>query len=122
MKAISNDNTSGLCSNCACRDFAPAVGYAIVADEVTFTSTSTFDAGDALAVLRASIFDKNGVEISTQTTADADTKVSIADLDTTKPLDFKVFLLTTGGCKADMALHNVTPTDGTSGDLACINK
>lgn len=121
MGALNNTNLKdGLCG-CSCAGFAPSVTYAISSANITFTSTGTFDSGDTLNVIRASVFDKNGKEASNQNAAGAAVVVDCSGLDLSK-VTLKAFVLSTGGCKADLQLSEVIPSPTTSGTLGSINE
>lgn len=65
MKAIDNSKlVDALCGNCSCAAFAPTVSYTIGTNNVVFTQSSTFDAGDSLKRLVIQVYDKNGKQAS----------------------------------------------------------
>jgi hypothetical protein len=198
MKAIDNSQVvDALCGNCSCNAFQPTVNYTIGANNVVFTQSSTFDAGDSLKRLRCEVFNKNGAMRSiimsgagTGATATAavasgavtgltltapgsgytvaprvkivgagtgamavatvnnagvitaitlvaggtgyssaptvtlvtnEAEVNCIGLDMSN-ITLKAFMVSTGGCKADLSLSNVTPLPNTSGTLGNKNE
>lgn len=201
MKAIDNQYVvDALCGNCDCKAFAPAVAYAFGAsNNVVFTQSTTFDAGDAIKRLRCEVIDKNGkmnsaimsgagsgatfgtvtysagavtgvpvtaggtgytvpprikltggggtgaiaqatvvagvitaitivaggsgyTSAPTASIVLTDCEVPLVGLDLTGPLTLKAFLLSTGGCKADLQAFQLTNYLSTSGSLGSINE
>jgi hypothetical protein len=200
MKAIDNSQVvDALCGNCSCNAFQPSVNYTIGSNNVVFTQSSTFDAGDSLKRLRCEVFDKNGLMRSTimsaagsgatagtvtlaaqvitavalsaggsgytvaprvkvtggggtgaiitatvngsgaitgfvvanggtgytsaptVTIVTTEAEVNCIGLDMSC-ITLKAFMVSTGGCKADLSLPNVTPLPNTSGTLGNKNE
>lgn len=111
-------NNATLC-DCNCLGFKPSVSFSITGTDITFNATATaYDSGDSIGTLRASVFDQNGNEAYNQANA-ASVVVDASDLDLSK-ITLKVFLLSTKGCKADLAVAELIPTPTTSGTMGSI--
>lgn len=120
MHGFDNSNLKdGLCNTCSCKDFAPSVTYALAGTNLTLTEASTFDTGDGLAAVHFSVIDKNGKELTGTVTSAGGNKVfDISALDKVD-IDIKAFVITTGGCKADLSLYGLggVPASGVLGNV-----
>lgn len=126
MTAINNTEVKdALCKNCGCNGFVPGISYVInaTARTVQFTEASTFPATDNLKALNLHVSDAKGNKKSKQiTVAAANTTFSAAELlgFDFSDLTLTATVVTNGGCKADLGVHNVGASQLT-GSLGSVN-
>jgi hypothetical protein len=124
MKAINNDAVvDALCASCGCKAFAPSVGFAVTpgTSTVAFTQSTVFDAGDSFKKVLVSVYDKQGKQKHSEITAAGGTATLVCTGFDFAGLSLKATVISTGGCKADLAQREVGTT-ALTGNLGSINE
>lgn len=118
--AISTDNLLNHRDRVSLEDFVPVVTYSVSGSNVTVVQASTFPSGIYLSKVHVRIHDKFGAEVRDTIVEEPgsgnadEVVISVASLDTSKPLDITAtVLLDDGKTVADGAAYNI----GASGTL-----
>lgn len=127
MTAIEKDVLQNdLCEGCdGCDAFAPVLTLAVTNNTSTKTATvtdaSVFGAGDTFKKVLVNLYDVDGKKVSGVITAAAgNTVLSLVGLKT-KGISITATVISTLGCKADMAIYDYDGRTG-SGDLTNVAK
>jgi hypothetical protein len=120
MQAIDNSNLTGYCySKCSIASFVPKVSYTFDATdkEVVVQDASTYGSGDGLKKVHIKVHDQFGGEVrdTITTTGSGGAKtISVATLNTSKPLNITATIITNADFRADGSAFSIQA----AGDLA----